>query len=79
LDHGAFDGRYRHIKAASSFSHGQTVSRRSHQAFFQVGRIGTHTALLSITHDCLRLLQVALIEHVAAPAGLVMWRRDMLV
>ncbi len=31
------------VKAASGFSHGLTVSHRSYQSFFQVGRIRTHT------------------------------------
>ena len=45
LHHGAFDRSHGDAKAASGFSHGLTVSHRSHQAFFQVGRIGTHTVL----------------------------------
>jgi hypothetical protein len=34
LDHGAFDRGDGDVKAASGFSHGLTVSHRSHQAFF---------------------------------------------
>jgi hypothetical protein len=45
LHHSAFDRIHRDSKAASGFSHGLTVSHRSHQAFFQVGRIGTHAAV----------------------------------
>ncbi len=45
LDDGPFDGGHGHLKAASGFSHGLTVGHRSHQAFFQIGRIGAHAAL----------------------------------
>jgi len=34
LDHGPFDRGHGNVKAASGFSHGLTVSHRSHQAFF---------------------------------------------
>ena len=55
LHHGAFDRSHGDVKAASGFSHGLTVSHRSHQAFFQVGRIGTHT-WVSLHNPCLPLL-----------------------
>ena len=50
LDDGTFDGRHGDVKAASGYSHGLTVGHRSHQAFFQVGRIGTHTGLHCTTY-----------------------------
>jgi hypothetical protein len=34
LDHGPFDRGHGHVKAASSFSHGLTLSHCSHQTFF---------------------------------------------
>jgi hypothetical protein len=34
LHHGAFDRGHSNMKAASGFSHGLTLSHRSHQAFF---------------------------------------------
>jgi hypothetical protein len=55
-----FDCGHRHSKAASGFSHGQTLSHRSHQAFFQVGRIRTHISLSHTTCACLCFSQVAL-------------------
>ena len=54
LHHRAFDRGHGDAKAASGFSHGLTLSHRSHQAFFQVGRIGTHTGPLH--NPCLPLL-----------------------
>jgi hypothetical protein len=64
LHHGPFDRGHGHSKAASGFSpclsHGLTRSHRSHQAFFQVGRIGTHAALSCISRACLCLSQSAL-------------------
>jgi hypothetical protein len=45
LDDGTFDGRHGDVKAASGYSHGLTVGHRSHQAFFQVGRIRSHTGV----------------------------------
>jgi hypothetical protein len=45
LHDGPFDGGHRHSEAASGFSHGLTVGHRSHQALFEVGRIGTHAGL----------------------------------
>ena len=64
----AFDRGHSHSKAASGYSHGQTVSHRSHQAFFQVGRIGTHTRGTCIIHACPCFSQVALIRT-PIPAG----------
>jgi hypothetical protein len=60
LYHGAFDRGHRHTKAARGFSHGLTVSHRSHQAFLEVGRIGSHTVMYSTSHAWLCFLQVAL-------------------
>jgi hypothetical protein len=34
VHHGSFDRGHGDVKAASGFSHGQTISHRSHQAFF---------------------------------------------
>ena len=59
-DHRTFPRGHRDPKAASGFSQGLTLSHSSHQAFFEVGRIGTQTDLPSTTCACLRLLQVAL-------------------
>ncbi|MGO8950009.1 MAG: NAD(P)-dependent alcohol dehydrogenase, partial [Ktedonobacterales bacterium] len=42
------------------FSHGLTLSHRSYQSFFEVGRIGTHTWDHCITHACRCFSQVAL-------------------
>jgi hypothetical protein len=61
LHHGAFDRGHCHPKAASGFSHGQTVSHRSHQALFQIGRIRTQIRLFYTTYACLCFSQVALI------------------
>jgi site-specific DNA recombinase len=62
LHHGAFHRCDGHLKAASDFSHGQTVCHRSHQAFFQIGRIGTHARLPRTFHAraCRSFSQVAL-------------------
>ncbi len=60
LHHGAFDRIYRDVKAASGFSHGLTLSHRSHQALFQVGRIGSHIPLSYPTCACHCFSQVAL-------------------
>ncbi|HEV2460689.1 MAG TPA: NB-ARC domain-containing protein, partial [Ktedonobacterales bacterium] len=60
LHHGTFDRIHTHSKAASGFSHGLTVGHRSHQSFFQVGRIRTHTCGLCITRACHCFSQVAL-------------------
>ena len=60
LDHRPFDGRHRDSKPASGFSHGLTVGHRSHQTFFEVGRIGTHTDLRCISRACLWFAQNAL-------------------
>jgi hypothetical protein len=61
LDHRPFDGGDRHSKAASGFSHGLTVGHRSHQAFFEAGRIRTHTDLRCISRACLWFAQNALV------------------
>jgi hypothetical protein len=60
LDHGAFHRGHCYPKAASGSSQGQTVSHRSHQSFFQVGRIGMHTDLPCTTYACCCFSQVAL-------------------
>ena len=52
LHHSIFDRVHGHLKTASGFSHGQTVSHRSHQAFFEIGRIGTHGGGHCTTHAC---------------------------
>ena len=62
LHHRPFDRVHRDSKPASGFSHGLTVGHRSHQAFFQVGRIGTHTRRLRIIRALHISLQVALVE-----------------
>jgi len=71
LPHGAVDRGHGDVKAASGFSHGQTVSHRSHQSFFQVGRIRTHTWGHSITLACHCFSQVAL-RSVALSAEMTM-------
>ena len=53
LHDGALHRGHRHPTAASGCSQGLTVRHRSHQAFFQVGRIGTHAPLPSTFHACL--------------------------
>ncbi len=66
--------------AASGFSHGQIVSHRSHQAFFQVGRIGAHADRLRTSCACLFFAQVALgTIHVplVVPAGAGRHRRHV--
>ena len=73
----AFHGRHRDSKSASGFSHGLTVGHRSHQAFFQVGRIGAHIRCHRISHACLRFLQVAL--NLAQIDGLVSSAAPLLV
>ncbi len=67
LHHGTFHRGDGDIKAASGFSHGLTRSHRSHQAFFQVDRIGTHTWGLCTTHACLCFSQVALGQRRGSP------------
>ena len=54
MDDGTFDGRHGDIKAASGYSHGLTVGHRSHQAFFQVGRIGTRAIGICTSRACRR-------------------------
>jgi hypothetical protein len=55
-----FHGRHRDSKPARGFSHGLTLGHRAHQAFFEVGRIGTHTRFPRINRACFRFPQVAL-------------------
>jgi tetratricopeptide (TPR) repeat protein len=75
LDHRPFDGVHRDSKPASGFSHGLTVGHRSHQAFFEVGRIRTHTVLRCISRACLWFAQIALErEHDNIRAALA-WTR----
>src|SRR5262249_25491879 len=61
LHHGAFDRGHGDVVAASGFSPGQTVSHRSHQAFFPIGRIGTPIRPLYTTCACLCFSLVALV------------------
>jgi hypothetical protein len=51
------------MKATGGFSHGQTVSHRSHQALFQIGRIGTHIPLSYRIYACHCFSQVALNDY----------------
>src|SRR5262249_5169105 len=60
LHDGAFDRRHGHPTAASGFSPGLTVSHRSHQALFPIGRIRTPIRLVYTTPACLCFSQVAL-------------------
>ena len=60
LHHGPFDRIHSNFKTASGFSHGLTLSHRSHQSFFQVGRIGTHISLSYTIYACHCFSQVAL-------------------
>jgi hypothetical protein len=59
LHHGTFHRIHADIKTASGFSHGLTVSHRSYQALFQVGRTRTHTCSLCTIHACPCFSQVA--------------------
>jgi hypothetical protein len=69
LHHGAFDRGHRYLKAASGFSHGQTVCHRAHQAFFQIRRIATHALLLRTFRAgvCLCFSQVAVVLGNGSP------------
>src|SRR5262249_44828589 len=58
-DHGALDRGHRDVAAASGLSHGLTLGHRSHQAFFEGGRIGTHAAPPRTTCAWLRFPEVA--------------------
>jgi hypothetical protein len=60
-----FHGRHRDSKPARGFSHGLTLGHRAHQAFFEVGRIGTHTRFPRINRACFRFPQVALMPDTA--------------
>jgi hypothetical protein len=62
LHHRAFHRRHGYPKAARGFSHGLTVGHRAHQAFFEIGRIGSHACLpRTFRADvCLCFSQVAL-------------------
>jgi len=63
VPHRAFDCIHADAKAARGFSHGLTLSHRSHQAFLEVGRIGSHTVMYSTSHAWLCFLQVALVRR----------------